>query len=250
MLYANGMFGLPATVLMFLAATLAGDASFDEGTRLYRSLEYEQAIFRFEEVAVRSTLAAPDKATALLWLGLSYAGTGDLDAARRNFADALRADRAVVLPSNVSPRIVELFTQEKNKLAADTGQTNTPPTGTPPTGTPPTGTPPTGTPPTGTLPTGTPAEIGASSGAGLNPVFVGGIGAVAAGLGTLIVGSVFTGLAINDYAIASDPQSFQTDAKAAADALNIELVVASVTVPVGLVLVGVGATLVALYAAE
>lgn len=97
-------------VLAFsLALSLEGDEGFEDGVRLYKGLEYEQAIFRFEEVAVRPGLTPSDKATALVWLALCYAGTGDFEAARRDLGDALRTDASVQLPVNTSPRVVSLF---------------------------------------------------------------------------------------------------------------------------------------------
>src|SRR5207248_1354167 len=86
-----------------------GDPAFEEGQRLYKALEYEQAIFRFEEVAVRPSIEPADKAQALMWLGLSYAGTGDLESAKRDFRQALVVDDALALPPTISPRIATIF---------------------------------------------------------------------------------------------------------------------------------------------
>ena len=48
------MFALLALAL----GSLSADPAFTEGCALYDQLEYEQAVFRFQEVALRQDLAA------------------------------------------------------------------------------------------------------------------------------------------------------------------------------------------------
>lgn len=205
----TGSMALGLTTL--LLAALAGDPAFEEGIRLYRSLEYEQAIFRFQEVAVRADLPADDKAAALIWLGLSYAGTGDLESARRMFGDALRADRATSLPPDVSPRVVAVFDEVKASLP---GQLDGPAPPPPP-------------PPAG----GTERDLAV-------PLAATGIGVAA-----LVGGGALAVAAAGAWSAANDKNAFQDEVKASLDAMNLEVAGAAILLPTGAVLAGLGAVL-------
>lgn len=207
-------------IVAFALAALAGDPAFDEGVRLYKSFEYEQAIFRFEELALRPALSTSDKAEAFLWLGLSYAGTGDFDAARRALTDAVHADPGLALPPNTSPRVVTLWNEVKTAAATKTTNPTTNPTN-------PTTTEPTTTEPTTTDPTTAGPPVGA-------------IALTAGGLLALGVGTAFAAFALGDYGEATAPGAFQDEAAAARDAMSLELIGAGLLVPVGVALVGVG----------
>lgn len=204
---------------MFLAVallsltTLAGDAAFDEGVQLYKSLEYEAALARFAELSARPELAASDKAEALVWLGLCLAGTGDLDAARRTFKGALAADASAALPTStaVSPRVQALF----DEAAAEARAQAPPPPPPPP-------------PP--------PAVEGAPL-----PLLPGGLvalGVIAAG-----GGAVLAALAVDSLQQAEDPDAFQDEAKAALDAANAQGVGAGVLMVAGVALAATGVAL-------
>ncbi|MCC7109101.1 MAG: hypothetical protein IT382_07430 [Deltaproteobacteria bacterium] len=203
---------------MFLAAamltlsTLAGDAAFDEGVQLYKSLEYEAALARFAELSARPELAAPDKAEALVWLGLCLAGTGDLDAAKRTFKAALSADANAALPTTtaVSPRVQAHFAE-----AAAEARSLVPPPPPPP-------------PP--------PVE-----GAAPLPLLPGGLlalGVVAAG-----GGAVLAGLAVDSLQQAENPDAFQDEAKAALDAANAQGVSAGILIAAGVAMAATGVAL-------
>lgn len=206
---------------------LAGDPAFDDGVRLYRALEYEQAIFRFQEVAVRPGLPGDDKAEAFTWLGLAYAGTGDLEAARRMFMDALRADPATKLPAEVSPRVVSLFEEVKGAIKAEATATRPPPDGEPDK-----------LPPDGGGAPPSPREGKARD--LLIPLATTGAGVV-----LLIGGGALAAAAADHWKTASnpDPDAFQDDVKAALDAMNIEVAAAAFVLPVGAFLAGLGAFL-------
>jgi len=198
------------SLVLVLLASLDGDAAFAAGRASYDQLEYEQAVFRFQEVAIRSDLSDEDKATAFVWLGVSYGSVGDAMAARRAFSDALRANPAQTLPVEVSPKIEQLFAEAKAALPA-TSTTATSTTSSVGTGAPSAG------PADNTM-----AIAAASTGAVL----------VVAGLG-------LSAICAATFAQASDPDAFQADAKASLDAANLELVAASVAIPLGLALGGV-----------
>lgn len=206
-------------IVAFALAALAGDPAFDEGVRLYKSFEYEQAIFRFEELALRPALSTSDKAEAFLWLGLSYAGTGDFDAARRALTDAVHADPGLALPPNTSPRVVTLWNEVKTAAATKTNPTTKNPTN------PTNPTEPTTTEPTDPTTAGPP---------------VGAVALSAGGLLALGVGTAFAAFAWGDYREATAPGAFQDEAAASRDAMNLEALGAAVLLPVGAALVGVG----------
>lgn len=217
------------TFAAFAVAAIAGDATYDEGVRLYQASSYEQAILRFEQVAVRPGLAPADKANALMWLGLSYAGIGDFDAAERNFRFGLSADRTAVIPTEASPTIVDLVERIRAEIAAT------------PIDTPPDDPPPPPPPPPGSG-TGSPSPSSASSGLAV----VGGAIGAAVGALTLISGGVLALVAADQLAKANDPDAFQDDANDAVNNANATATAASVLIPVGGVIGVAGAVVLAL----
>jgi hypothetical protein len=218
--------GVLSPLAFALVAALAGDPSFDEGVRLYNELEYEQAIFRFEEIALRPGQAPADKATALVWLGMSYAGTGDLDSARRMFGDALRVDAATALPPNVSPRIVAMFDEVKAAAVTVVPEKPVEPAPLAPS-----------TPEVKT-PEEKPSE-GPSVGL-IAAATAGGVGVAALGAGALF--AVFAGGHYTQLT-ATNPKPFQDEAKTLRDTMNLEITGAAVLIPTGLALLGTGAAL-------
>ena len=206
---------LALVLALSLTASLDADPAFTDAQKLYRALEYEQAILRFQEIAVRPSLAPDEKAEALVWLGLSYAGIADFESARRYLKLALVTDENVALPDKVAPRIATLFADLRDEVRAER---ITPP------------------PP----PPAPPAKQAGRADTGVV------VAAVAGGVGVLALagGVVCAGLAEADYQRASDPNAFQIDAKAQLDASNTELIAALVLLPAGAVLAGTGIALV------
>ena len=204
-----------AALALFLAVGLAGDEAFDQGVLLYKGLEYEQAAARFAEISSRPTLPPAARAEALVWLGLCLAGTGDVDAARRTFTNAVLTDHAVQLPTTtaLSPRVQTLF----DEVAAEhRGDAPPPPPPPPP--------PPIDPTPAASFPV-LPTVLVASGG-------------VVAGVGT-----VLALLGVGHLQQAEDPDAFQSDSKAALDAANVEGTSAAVLLTLGAGLVGVGVAL-------
>jgi tetratricopeptide (TPR) repeat protein len=180
-------------VLLLALGALAEDPAFAEGRALYDQLEYEQAVFRFQEVALRPELAPEDQATALTWLGLSFAGTGNMDAARRAFVDAASLKPELTLPVEVAPALQQLFDdahQEALRRRAEARPSPTPNPVPPP-------------------------------------------GAVADEAVPVVGGAGLAGLSFATWEGAKDKQLFQADAKAQLDAANLELGAAWVLMPVG-----------------
>jgi tetratricopeptide (TPR) repeat protein len=89
-----------ATLLM---AVLAADADFVAGKQLYDSFEYEQALFRFEQVLVKPGLQPAEKAEVSLWLAVCLEGVGRVADADRAMQDAARLDPAASLPVATAP---------------------------------------------------------------------------------------------------------------------------------------------------
>jgi hypothetical protein len=196
------------SLALVLMTSLDGDAAFAAGRASWDQLEYEQAVFRFQEVAIRSDLSLEDKATAFVWLGISYGSVGDAMAARRAFTDALRANPAQTLPVEVSPKIEHIFAEARAAMPAASETATT----------------------TGIVPAATPATAADDTMA----IATASTGAV------LVVASLGLGaISAATFAQASDPDAFQSDAKAAVDAANLELVAASVAISLGLALGGV-----------
>ncbi|OGQ20290.1 MAG: hypothetical protein A2138_15420 [Deltaproteobacteria bacterium RBG_16_71_12] len=208
----------PLIVLALTFTTALGDdPTFGEGVRLYQELNYEQAIFRFQQVAVRPSLPPAEKATALLWLGLSYAGAGDLDEAARSFRFALETDRTATLPTETSPSIVKMV----DDLRAEVALTPTPPPAPPP--------PPSPAPP----PTPGLAVIGAGVGA-------------AVGVLAIVGGGLLAWLTADQLAKANDPDAFQDDANQARLNANAAATGAVVLIPLGGVLAAAGGVVLAM----
>jgi hypothetical protein len=207
-----------------VASALAGDPAFDEAMKLYKALEYEEAIPKLATITNRAGLPPSDKAIALMWLGLSHAGAGDMDNARVALAAALESDTNLTLPEKVSPRITAMFDQLKAEAAAK----KAPP--------PPTDPPPPEEPPPSSEP--------------LSMTLIG--GGVAAGVGAiaLVGGGVLAVLAAGELEKANDRNQFQSDAKAALDTANAEVAGASVLLPLGAALAIAGGVLIGLEMAE
>lgn len=206
-----------------VASALAGDAAFEDAMKLYKALEYEEAIPKLDAIAKRADLSPNDKATALMWLGLSHAGAGDMDNARAQLHAALKSDDTIALPDKVSPRIIAMFDELKRQVAeekANAAKVDTPPPEQPPPDEP------------------------------LDMMLVG--GGVSAGVGALAIvgGSILAVLAAGSLAVANDDTQFQRDAKAALDAGNMQVAGASVLLPVGAALAATGGVLIGLSLTE
>lgn len=203
-----------------MLGSLAGDPAFTEGQQLYDQLEYEQAIFRFQEVAVRPELSPEDRATALTWLGLTYAGVGNMNAARRSFVDAARAWPAVSLPVEVAPSLVRVFEDARRSATAQGSPTSAPrPVPMPPA-------------------TSTAAS---SRDEGELPVWPA-VG-IAAGAAVVVAGVGLAVVSAATYAGAQDQQLYQPEAKAQLDLANLELGAGYVAIPIGLAVTAASAWL-------
>ncbi|MCC7073891.1 MAG: hypothetical protein IT383_21465 [Deltaproteobacteria bacterium] len=200
---------------LLIVAGLAGDEAFDQGVLLYKGLEYEQAAARFAEISSRPTLAPAERAESLVWLGLCLAGTGDSDAARRTFANAVLTDPTSQLPTTtaLSPRVRALF----DEVAAEHRAKAPPPPPPPPP-------PPSAPAPAAPFPV-------------LPTALIAGGGVIAG------VGVVLALLGIGHLQTAEDPDAFQSDAKAALDAANVEGVSSAVLLAAGAGVFGVGVAL-------
>lgn len=194
------------SLLFALQASLVGDAAFDDGLRLYKQTEYEQAVVQFESVAGRPGLGDADRAEALLWVGLSQAGAGEVELAAKTFRAAVEADPAVVVPPQTSPALVAQI----ERLRAEAIAARAPATLASP-----------------------PAETGPSPPASSNG-FALGVGGLAVGGVAVVAGGVLAAVASGALATANDPEQFQVDARAALDTANASAVGAGVLLPLGL----------------
>ncbi len=209
------------TILFALGSALQGDPAFDEGVRLYKQTEYEQAILQFQPLSTRPELAPKDRAEALVWLGLSQAGSGEVDAARATLRTGLELDRKLMLPTGTSPSIVKMFEELRTEVTAALGPA---PEDTVVVVTP---------DPVPVVPEPEP-EPAAS------PMMAIGIGGAVAGGVAIVVGGVLAVLAAGSLGTANDPEQFQDDAKAALDAANAEALGAGLLIPLGVALGAAG----------
>ncbi len=205
---------------LVLIASLDGNTAFVEGKKLYDKFEYEQAVFRFEKVAVSPGLTNTDRATALVWLALSEAGVGDFDATRRAFEDACRADATVKLPLEVSAKLQKIFDEAKATAAKEAADAAKAASQAPP-----------------------PPSVTAAPPPSSSPMpLVGGVGAATGGL--LLAGGVGASVLFAlSYSKATDHNQLAVDARQSLAEANLELTVATILVPAGALIGGAGAVL-------
>jgi|GEM_PF-1866336 len=109
-------------LLLMMAMTTTGawastHPDFTQGKTLYMELEYEQALFRFQKAALDASAPASDRAQALVWVAMCYAGVGDETAAKRALEDAAVLDGTIQLPREAAPTLRPWMTAAKQKAA-------------------------------------------------------------------------------------------------------------------------------------
>jgi hypothetical protein len=112
------MWSLVALVFLLPASPLDANLAFQEGRRLSEQFEYEKATFRFRE-ALRDEALGKDRATVLLWLGMTYVKIGEQSAAGDAFLEALRVDPLVTLPPAMPPKILEALEAARRRLRTE-----------------------------------------------------------------------------------------------------------------------------------
>jgi tetratricopeptide (TPR) repeat protein len=151
------MLPLVAVALLIHASPLDANLAFQEGMRLSEQFEYEKAIFRFREAARDESLGV-DRATVLVWLGLTYAKVGEQQAADDAFVDAVRIDPLVALPPSTPPKILEALEGARRRVRDERAKAATAAPPPPTTPTPTTTTTPTTATTTTTAPAATAHE--------------------------------------------------------------------------------------------
>jgi tetratricopeptide (TPR) repeat protein len=198
---------LIALVVLASAPALEDDAEYRKAVEALKALEYEQAIFRLQEIVARPGLDPAARGEALFLLARSYAGTGNFDAARDAFKSALTKNPHLTLPDQASPRVTSLVAQVRRELmqaARDPGEA----------------------PPVEAGET-TPAEVAAAPQAppptDFPVLLVSGAGVAVAGVAALVAAGVLGALAYSEIEYIREPGRFQEDAKPAQDRANLEL---------------------------
>lgn len=102
-------------VLLVAAGALDDNQAYQEGISLYQELEYEQAIFRFEQAALSPDLTDGEKAMVFGWMAMAYAGIGDAAGAKRSLDLAVAKDPAVTLPGFAPPKVKEWLEEARGK---------------------------------------------------------------------------------------------------------------------------------------
>src|SRR5579885_1913462 len=95
-------------IVVALAAGIETDPEFKSGQSQIDAFEYEKAAATFDKLSKRPSLPEPDRALALVWLGLACAELRDQARASVAFEDAVTADPLIVLPRDASPKIKAL----------------------------------------------------------------------------------------------------------------------------------------------
>ena len=234
--------------LLLGASPLDSHLAFQEGKRLVEAFEYEKAVFRFREAARDESLGV-ERATALVWLGLTYVKVGEQSAADEAFLEAVRIDPLVALPPSTPPKILEALEGARRKLREErTSPTTTAPTTTAPTTTAPTTTAPTTTAPTTTAPTTTaPADVEYAAPAAPPSGALATIGGgVLVGVGALLVGGgAAMGVLASSSADAARAATFQDERQRLNKTAAEQALTANVLYGLGLcVVVGGGVALV------
>lgn len=217
-------------LLMFMAVAvpLDDDPTFKEGRRLYDELEFEQAIFRFEQAAQVDGRTPPELARLKMWVGVSHGQLGDFTRAGEAFRMAVDLDEKAEVPVPVSPKLDALLknarAEREARLREDAAD--------------------------GT----SPATKGGAGGGDVNPLgialWTGAIAlGVAGGLAFMVTGGLGA-FSLMTYSSASDMTVTQVEAQRLVDQANFAAGGAAVTGGVGLAFL-VGATvLISLAVAE
>jgi hypothetical protein len=229
-LYSSGVLALFSLCLLATGVDeLAQDPIYVEAQKLEGQFEYARAAALLEKVAKDPSLSAPARARALVELGDVRATILDSTGAEQAFTDAVNADPTVDVPSEVSPKVRDLFNAVKERTLAAASKAVAIPELVPAPAAPAPAAPP------------TPAH-----GDGL---FIG--GAVTASGGAVIAlagaGGWLYALSVLDEA---KKQHFQSEAAALDDQSALEQGVSQVVVGVGALAVVAGGALLAVSAVE
>jgi hypothetical protein len=215
------MLPLFTLALLVHASPLDANLAFQEGVRLSEQFEYEKAVFRFREAARDESLGV-ERATVLVWLGLTCAKVGEQQAADDAFVEAVRIDPLVALPPSTPPKILEALESARRRVRDE--RTKAPTTTTTTTTTPP--------------PTTTPAESASATPPArpatpaLPVTAIGGAALLGVGAVALGGGAMLGWLALGD-ADAAQAASFQDDRQRLNESAAGQALVANVCFGIG-----------------
>ncbi len=102
------------------------DPDFVEAVGLYNDLEFEQSIFRLQDVALNDALSDDERALVFVWMGINYGQLGDLRAADRAFEQGLRRDPDILLPTPVPPSVEQRFARARSRVQEDEADADRP----------------------------------------------------------------------------------------------------------------------------
>lgn len=191
--------------LLLLSSSLDDDPAFQEGLSLYREVEFEQALFRFQEAATAPGRPDAERVVLFQWLGMTYAALEREEAADRAFRDALHIDLDAPLPPEAAPKLRDRYAELRGEVREESPTVEQP---RPPAA------------PAETSPPPEPPEEAAS----FSPLLfasAGVAGAVAVLAGA--AGGLAVVLATQTAAVAEDPDAFQDERLAALDRANTQL---------------------------
>lgn len=115
-----------ALALALATARIETDPDFKNGQEFMEAFDYEKAAEVFEGVAKRPGITDPNRALALVWLGLAAAELRDQARASLAFEDAIIADPLIVLPRDASPKIKTILEDARARARLRPKETPTP----------------------------------------------------------------------------------------------------------------------------
>ena len=216
---------------LFVAGAIESDPELKQGQELMEAFEYEKAAVVFDAVAKRPNLTEPDKAVALVWLGLAAAELRDTARASLAFEEAVIADPLISLPRDASPKIKTLLDDARARVRLKASTTPKPVETKPEV-------PPTDPPP--------PTAPAPAEGSALLPIAI----------GTLVVGGVVAvaGGAIWGYGLSLNQQAVEEPFQSKAAELRDQSIAAQlggeVTLGIGALVLIAGAALFAVDAMD
>lgn len=235
---------LAALLLLGAPAGLEDHTDFAAGKAFYADLEFEQAIVRFRIASADANLNPAEQATVQLWIGVTYGGMGDNDAARSAFKNAFALNIDATLPELTPPTLIPIADEERKALV-DARAASAKPAVKP---SPLVEDPIEDAPSAGTTESANrdPPALAeeAQSEPGTVPWLLIGGGATAAGGLLIVVGAAaVTSYGVYNYLFAIDSSHFQSEADAANVAMNVAFATAGGMTVVALALLGGGAAL-------
>lgn len=97
---------------LLVAGALADSASYADAIALYRKVELEESLVRFEGAEADARDDA-ERAHLRAWIGLVRGQLGDLEGARAAFVSALALDASIEIPAPAPPAVTQVLAEAR-----------------------------------------------------------------------------------------------------------------------------------------